>query len=49
VIRGNRLFVAGPTKPMVALGRQNRSVGLLVEDNLVQPYAAPPAAADVVR
>ena len=49
VIRGNRLFVDGPTKPMLALGRQNESVGLVVEDNLVQPYAPPPSIADVVK
>ena len=49
VIRGNRLFVDGATKPFIALARQNQSVGLVVEDNVVQPFADPPPVADVVR
>jgi hypothetical protein len=48
-IRGNRLFVDGAAKPIVAIGRQNQCVELAVDDNLVQAWAEPPSIQDVIR
>ena len=44
VIRGNRLYTNGTTKPLVMIQRDNQSVGLVVEDNTVHPYTPPPRA-----
>jgi len=44
VIRGNRLYADGPTKPLVVIQRNNQSVGLVEADNTVHPYAPPPRA-----
>ena len=41
VIRGNRLYTNGPTKPLVMIQRDNQSVGLVVTDNTVHPYTPP--------
>lgn len=49
VIRGNRLYVDGPTRPFVTLARQNQSVGLTVEDNEAEPYADPPPVGEVIK
>lgn len=42
VIRGNRLYPNGPTKPLVMIPRDNQSVGLVVDDNTVHPYTPTP-------
>lgn len=49
VVRGNRLFADGSTKPLVVIQRENQSAGLTVEDNTLHPYSRPPADTDFVQ
>jgi hypothetical protein len=49
VVRANRLYADNPLKPIVAIGREKQSVGLLLEDNTTHPYAEPPAIGEVSK
>jgi len=49
VIAGNRLFADAPVKPLLAIGRDNQSVGLVVRDNTSHPYQEPPMAREFTK
>ena len=49
VIAGNRLFADAPAKPLLAIVRDNQSVGLVVRDNTSHPYEEPPKAMNTAR
>lgn len=48
-VRDNRLFADAPAKPLLAVGRQNQSVGLTVDDNAVKPYQEPPTVEQFMK
>jgi hypothetical protein len=49
LIRGNRLYADASGRPLLAVGRQDQSVGLVLDDNLVQPYEQPPEAGHFIN
>lgn len=49
VIRGNQLFAEASAKPLVGIGRENQSAGLVVEGNSTHPYVDPPSIDELTK